>query len=256
MKHFNKKLGDTITVTFVGEEHPRSMRIVGRAVFPTLGRGSFTPTSLGDGAAVIASDFSQLEKNVDPQATEPYNFVLFKFRTGANRSAVETRLSRDFVSPDCAATNDCSLTSQQRPIELGVLKRVRSVPLILAGLLALFAAVTLTHALLTSVRMRARDLAVLKTIGFVRRQIRATVAWQTSSLAISALILGIPLGIIAGRALWSFFASGLGVLSHPALSVLVVVVVMPGVLVLANIIGALPARAAARTEAAVVLRTE
>jgi len=36
----------------------------------------------------------------------------------------------------------------------------------------------------------------------------------------------------------------------------VILIAIPSTLVLANIIGALPARAAARTEAAVVLRTE
>ena len=129
-------------------------------------------------------------------------------------------------------------------------------PLILAGLLALFAAATLAHALLTSVRLRARDLAILKTIGFIRRQIIATVAWQTSTLAVTALLLGLPLGIIAGRAIWSMFASGLGVPSVPVISAVVLGVAIPSTLLLANVIGALPARAAARTEAAVVLRTE
>jgi ABC-type lipoprotein release transport system permease subunit len=137
-----------------------------------------------------------------------------------------------------------------------VLTRVRSVPLILAGLLALFAAATLTHALLTSVRLRARDLAVLKTMGFVRRQIRATVAWQTSALAVTTLLFGLPLGVIVGRAVWSVFADSLGVPGDPAISIAVFLVAVPATLLLANMIGALPARAAARTEAAVVLRTE
>ena len=134
--------------------------------------------------------------------------------------------------------------------------RVRSVPLILAGLLALFAAATLAHALLTSVRLRSHDLAILKTIGFVRRQIRATVAWQTSVLAFTALLFGLPLGVIGGRGIWSLFATGLGVPADAVISLVVVLVAIPATLLLANLIGAAPARAAARTEAAVVLRTE
>jgi len=127
---------------------------------------------------------------------------------------------------------------------------------VLAGLLALLAVATLAHALLTSVRIRARDLAVLKTIGFVRRPIRAAVAWQTSTLAFAALLVGLPLGIIAGRAAWALFANGVGVPAAAVVPLLVVLLAIPVTLLLANIIGALPARAAARTEAAVVLRSE
>jgi hypothetical protein len=233
------------------------MKVVGRAVFPTLGRGSFAPTSLGDGAAVTGSTFADFERALNPTpTTTAYNFLLVEYRTGADRAAIGKRLSGWFVDPECAATNDCSIISAQRPIELSVLTQVRSAPLILAGLLALFAAATLAHALLTSVRLRARDLAVLKTMGFVRRQIRSTVAWQTSVLAATALLLGLPLGVVAGRMVWALFASGLGVPTNAVVPVLVVVAAIPATLVLANIIGALPARAAARTEAAVVLRTE
>ena len=249
-------LGRTITVQFPLKETPTQMRVVGRAVFPTLGRGDFTPASLGDGAAVIADDFAYLEHIFNDEETETNNFILVKTRAGADVGAVEKRLAGRFVHADCAATNDCFVVREQRPIELNVLTRVRTVPLILAGLLALFAAATLAHALLTSVRLRARDLAVLKTMGFVRSQIRATVAWQTSALAFTALLFGLPLGIIVGRAVWSMFARQLGVPGDAAISLVVFLVAIPATLLLANVIGALPARAAARTEAAVVLRTE
>ena len=256
MRREHTAVGRTIEVTIPGEK-PRSMKVVGRAVFPTLGRGSFAPTSLGDGAAVTANTFAALERSLNPTPTpHPYNFLLVSVRRGANRKAVEKQLSDWFVAPECAATNDCFVFAQQQPIELGVLRQVRTAPLILAALLALFAAATLTHALLTSVRLRARDLAVLKTMGFVRRQIRSTVAWQTSVLAATSLIVGLPLGVIAGRSLWSLFANGLGVPTNAAVPIVVLVFLVPATLVLANIIGALPARTAARTEAAVVLRTE
>ena len=256
IRRLKTAIGRTIPVQFPLQAKPRLMRIVGRAVFPTLGRGDFTPASLGDGAAVLAEDFDYLEKTFNEGAKEANNFLLVKLRTGANRPAVEKRLQDRFVAPGCAATNDCTIVHDQRPIELGVLTRVRSVPLILAGLLALFAVATLGHALLTSVRLRAHDLAILKTIGFVRRQIRATVAWQTSVLAFTALLFGLPLGIIGGRAIWSGFAGNLGVLSDPVVSIAVILIAIPATILIANVIGALPARAAARTKPALVLRAE
>jgi hypothetical protein len=256
MRRAHTAVGRVIEVTVPGEK-PKAMKVVGRAVFPTLGRGSFAPTSLGDGAAVTAKTLAAYEMGLNPTPTpHPYNFLLVDARPGADRKAVEKRLTAWFVDPDCAATNDCSIIREQRPIELGVLGQVRAAPLILAGLLALFAAVTMAHALLTSVRLRQRDLAVLKTMGFVRTQIRATVAWQTSVLAATALLVGLPLGVVVGRSIWSLFATQLGAPTSAVVPLTVLLITIPATLVLANVIGALPARAAARTEAAVVLHAE
>jgi ABC-type lipoprotein release transport system permease subunit len=49
-----------------------------------------------------------------------------------------------------------------------------------------------------AVRQRRPELAVLKTIGFRRDQVHATVAWQALYLAPIALVLGLPLGVLAG----------------------------------------------------------
>ena len=49
---------------------------------------------------------------------------------------------------------------------------MRGTVVVLAGLLALLSAATLIHILLTAVRRRARDLAILRTLGFVGSQVR------------------------------------------------------------------------------------
>ena len=51
--------------------------------------------------------------------------------------------------------------------------------------------------LFASVRRRRRDLALLKTLGFTRRQLAATVAWQASIAVALGVIVGVPLGIVA-----------------------------------------------------------
>ncbi len=48
----------------------------------------------------------------------------------------------------------------------------------------------------------------------------------------------------------------LGVASEPVVPVLLVLIVVPATLVMANLVSALPARSAARTRPATVLRTE
>jgi hypothetical protein len=125
----------------------------------------------------------------------------------------------------------------------------------LALLLALLATGTVAHTLITSVRRRRRELAILKTVGFVTRQVRATVAWQATAIAASSLIIGLPLGIAAGRWAWMLLASQFAIEPVPVISPLVLLA-FPAVLVLANVVAAFPAQAAARTRPAVVLRAE
>ena len=90
--------------------------------------------------------------------------------------------------------------------------RVQDLPLLIGIALSLLALVTIVHLLLTSVRRRRRDFAVLRSIGFTRGQVRSTVGWQASTLTVAALCLGIPLGIVCGRVAWRLFTGQLGIL--------------------------------------------
>jgi hypothetical protein len=110
--------------------------------------------------------------------------------------------------------------------------------------------------LTASVRRRRRDLALLKALGFTRRQLAACVAWQTTVAATIGVIAGIPLGIALGRWLWILFAHQIYAVPRPTVPALPLVCIGLGALVLANAAAALPGRYAARTPAALVLRTE
>jgi ABC-type lipoprotein release transport system permease subunit len=129
-------------------------------------------------------------------------------------------------------------------------------PVALAGLLALMAIGVLAHTLITSIRRRRRDLAILKTLGFERHQLAAAVAWQATALTAVALVIGVPVGVGVGRWTWRIFADQLGVLSVPIVPLLAIALAVPIALFLANLIAALPGRSAARTRAAQVLRSE
>ncbi len=69
------------------------------------------------------------------------------------------------------------------PPEVRDLSGSTALPVALALVLMLLACGTIAHTLLTSVRQHPRELAVLKTLGFVTRQVRATVAWQATAIA-------------------------------------------------------------------------
>ncbi|MGZ7085522.1 MAG: hypothetical protein ACXVIH_04290, partial [Ilumatobacteraceae bacterium] len=70
------------------------------------------------------------------------------------------------------------------------------------------------------------------------------------------VIIGVPLGIVAGRALWNRFASALHVVPQPTVPVLPIMLIAVAAVALANIVAAIPARIAARTPAAALLRAD
>ncbi|MBV8983918.1 MAG: FtsX-like permease family protein [Acidimicrobiia bacterium] len=138
--------------------------------------------------------------------------------------------------------------------EVGNLAKVDFLPYVLAGLLVLLAIGALGITLLTSVRRHRRDLAVLKTIGFVRPQVSATVAWQAATLAVGAVIIGIPTGLALGRWTWRMVASNAGSVSPPVVPIGLVLAVVPATLALAILLASRPAWDAGRVQPARVLK--
>ncbi len=133
---------------------------------------------------------------------------------------------------------------------------MRWTPPLLAGLLACLAALSLGHALVTSVRCHRRDLAVLKTVGFTRGQVSATVAWHATTVAALALAVGLPCGVAGGRWLWRLFAAQLGVATDPLTPLVPLVVAVPVTVVVANLAAGIPAWRGGRIRPAPVLRAD
>jgi putative ABC transport system permease protein len=247
LRSIHGRVGASVVVSIPGRERTR-MRIVGRAVLPAFGIGAFTPTGLGDGAILTADGLGRAF--IPPDA---YSFVLIRYAKHPSPSVVR-RVNRacDEIT---LAGELCLVHDDQRTPEISSYGQVRNVSWILAGLLAALTGATLAHGLGATVRRRRRDLAILKTLGFVRRQISAAVAWQATTLVLLALI-GIPLGIAAGRWAWTGLADQLGIPAEPRVPLFIVGLTIPALVLLGNLVAALPARAASRTRAAIVLRTE
>ena len=253
-KRLDARLGSTVHVAGLGgSPASRDMRVVGIAVFPALGHGSFEPTGLGEGVAFTARALSG-EGN---EATDAYTFVILGFAPGTDVKAAVARLQKKFNHLELCSTQLCEIqTSLRKPADISNFARVRGTPLALAGAFAFLAAATLGHTLVTSVRRRRRDLAVMKTIGFVRRQVSATVAWQAVTVAVMALVFGLPIGVAAGRWAWRTFADQLGVPLDPHVPLVPTLLAIPVTIVVANLIAAFPARTAGRTRPAIALRAE
>ena len=110
--------------------------------------------------------------------------------------------------------------------------------------------------LLTAVRRRRRDLAVLRVLGLTGRQVRATVSWMAATVALAALAAGVPVGIACGRLAWEFFAGQLGVQAVTQVPAVPVAVLVASGLALAVAVAALPGARASRARPAAILRAE
>jgi ABC-type antimicrobial peptide transport system permease subunit len=106
------------------------------------------------------------------------------------------------------------------------------------------------------VRRRRRDLALLKTLGFARSQVLGVVAWEASTFAAVALLIGLPIGIVTGRWAWAYFANAAGTPADATVPFTALLLTIPVTLLLANLIAAWPGWKAARVRPAAVLRTE
>ena len=253
LNQLHRHVGQTITAEFQapccanpGRQAPSifPMRIVGRGVFPFFGEGSFTPTGLGVGAQVASP----------PDTNRPINFVLVSVAAGPHHDTQVARLVRDLARPPLCI-NECSVSATSRPTDILNYTRVQSTPVALAAVLALLAIGVVTNLLVSSIRRRRRDLAILKTLGFARRQVSAAVAWQATTLVALALVIGLPIGAALGRSVWASFATNLGVPGNPHTPLRALIIAIPVALIIGNLIAAIPGILARRLPPATVLRT-
>jgi predicted lysophospholipase L1 biosynthesis ABC-type transport system permease subunit len=235
LRQIHRKVGDTVSVT-AGDAR-RRMHVVGRGVLSEFAGAA----RLGEGAAVT---FDGLRSLVPGSIR---NLMLIRYAPGTDAAATTRRLGRTFSD---------NIYLPAKPSDLASLERTGGTPLAVGSLLAVMAAATLVHALVSSVRRRRHELAILKTIGFMRRQVSVAVVWQATTIGLLALAVGIPLGVAAGRWSWSAFADRLGVPADPATPVLAMVVLGVATLALANLAAAVPGFLAADLQPAVALRAE
>jgi hypothetical protein len=129
-------------------------------------------------------------------------------------------------------------------------------PLALAVGLAVAAVLSLALTVLSLVRRRRRELALLKALGMTRGQVRAVIAWQTTLTLLIAVAVGGALGIAGGRLAWRAFAGSLGIVPIVEVPVAALILGLVALVLAGNLLASLPAAVAARTRPGVSLRTE
>lgn len=226
-------IGDTVTAEGIDGE-PVPLTVVGKALFPTVEN-----EDAARGAALTLTTYDRL---LSPGGGFPELYV--RLAEGVDPAPVAADLEEiGFVNGTVA------------PPAVSNLRGVDEIPYALATFLGVLAMLAAGHAITTALRRRRDELAVLKTLGFVRQQLATTVVVQALVFGVLGLVLGLPLGYSIGRQSWQAVAGGLGF----ATDVLVpgwAALIAPAVLGALLLIAALPARAAARTPAADLLRSE
>jgi predicted lysophospholipase L1 biosynthesis ABC-type transport system permease subunit len=240
MDRLGLEVGDVVRV---GEGGDRRMRVVGKALLPSSSHTDYDESAWMAPAAWRA--VVPRAVRTSPDAIE--NWVLVALRPGADARRFAARSMQrgaEFGGP------------AEFPSSVESLGQLRSLPLSLAVFFGLLAIATVAHALVTTVRRRRHDLAILRSIGFTRTDTRVAIAWQSTLIAVVGTVIGVPLGIVAGRLAWRQLAESFPVVYTPPIALVAVLLVIPLAIVIANLVAAGPAHAATRIRPATALRTE
>jgi ABC-type lipoprotein release transport system permease subunit len=246
----HKHIGDHVGID--AGQGGQDYRVVGQVLLPQLTYGDVQP--LADGAITTQAGFLRTRPPQDDATTR---YLVMRTAPGSTAGQLaRTVRAQPAYNQDGPSPNPDTITTTVRPAEI---ERIRNTSWLLPALgllMAILALTGLAHALVNAVRRRARDLAILKALGFAPRQVRATVAWQASTLAIVGLVFGLPLGVIVGRLTWSTIARNTGLGTGVTIPALALTLIVPAALLLVNAVAYFPARAAARMRAGTALATE
>lgn len=179
---------------------------------------------------------------------------LIALRPGASAADVLPRLQK----LGAAASGDQPLLfiPPAVPRQVGEIADVRVLPIVLGGFLILLAIGAVGHALMTAVWRRSRDIAILCALGMTPSQSRWAALTQATVFTVAGLLVGIPLGLAAGRALWRVTAGIIPLYYQPPVARGTLLLIGPAVLACGLLLALIPGHRAARLHAGPLLREE
>ncbi len=253
MRQVGARLGSVVHVTVLlpsGGKRTAPFRVVAQMSLPVLGNA----VSLGNGAIFTLAGYEDAACPPGPRraacrqvvAESASGGMLVSVVPGARGQAAINHYVDRYQSITALAITPTSLINFGEAVNF---------PLIFGAMLAVFGVATLLHLLVVSVAQRRREVALLKVVGFVNVQVASTMAWQATTLAVVGIVIGVPLGVMAGRAIWLAFANNLGAVPVSIVPVWLICLLVAGVLVLADLIAVVPALAAIRSKPRDLLRT-
>ena len=255
LAQLNKHVGDTVEVRSAGSALTK-LTIVGTATMPSIGVAGSSHLEMGTGALLSYKLIPPGARNVFDETVAGPNAVLVRLKPDANPAAGRASLDAIVRKNPQIANGGGSLLGVERPAEILNYSTLGKTPALLGAALAAGAVVALGLTLVTSVRRRRTDLALLKTLGFTKRQLAGAIAWQASVGVAIGCVVGIPLGIALGRFLWDLFVHQISAVPAPTVPAASIILIGVGAMVLANLVAFVPGRIAANTPTAQLLRSE
>jgi hypothetical protein len=242
MSSLHTHIGGTIELAEHEQGPSRPLKVVGRAILPGLAPypGS-DKAGLGTGADLTEAGWRKFSS--DFQKTQ----YVFRWAPHAS-TATLTRTFEHQMPTQLPLT----VSPINHPSGVVSMQNLRSTPTALGSLVAVLLAAAVGNALVVTIRRRRRELAVLRTLGFTPGQVVRTVLWQAATVALVAVAVGIPAGIIVGRWTWTQLANHLGTLHIPVVPTADLVGVAAVVFVLATLVAIVPGLRAARTPARIL----
>jgi hypothetical protein len=230
-------LGEEVSIS--GGGPARRYRVVGEAVLWT----AVTFRSRMGTGAVLTPEGMRLLRPI----AKPPGRVLVRFAPGVPNKAAFRDLQRQFGH---------RVLRYFPTDEVQNLSRVRSTPFAVAGVFAAVGLLGVAMSLVSSVRSGLSEVAVLKALGLLRRQVYGAVTCQALTHGLLAMLVGIPLGIAAGRWVWTLLALGIEARMPPVPPRTGMLVAVPLTVMAVIVIAAVPAMTAAAVRPAATLRTE
>lgn len=230
-------IGATVRVTSGVGAPARSARIVGLVVLPSIGQFLSDRAGLGAGAFAIVTP-AELRQNT--------TFTGVRLREGASTAQALASIRPQIGSWDSLGEPPVVLADAARPPEIINADAMRAAPALLAALLVITLLAAHVLALIASVKARARDYAVLRALGFRRAQVKRSVRWQAVATMAAGVVIGVPVGLVGGRQLWSTFAEQLGLAPDVSVPAVLVGLVALGALIGAVVVAVIPAHRAIR----------
>jgi len=231
------------------------LRVVSEVSFPVMLAGS---VSLGNGALLSVAGFLAAEcppnrlhtlclKKLNQSLNSGGGALMVSVVPGPLGQLDVNRYLKNYQSISAPPSTPISLVNFGEAVDF---------PLIFGIILGAFGAATLAHMLVVSVARRRREIGLLKVLGFVDSQVGSIVAWQATTLAGIGIIVGAPLGIVIGRAVWSAFANNLGAVPVSVVPIWFLVALLAGVVVVVNLIAIGPALVATQSKPKELLRAQ
>ena len=232
-------VGDRIEVT--GGCGTRSSEVVGEPIVPLVDQGD-----PGEGIVLSLEGFDALCADQLAAPIDRTSDLLLRFEDDDDAAAVAAELAADGAFVD----------RRYVPADVSSMRDLRQVPVAVAVAVLGLGLVAVAHALVLAARRRRRDLGVLRALGMRPGDASATVRWQATIVAVAAALVGVPAGLIGGRALWLAIAEPIHVLLDVDIPRLLVAGAGAAVVVMSSALAIVPARRAACLAPAQVLRSE